>query len=63
MLHSRMIDDISRAEEAERGDLMRTKAMRDKDAGVGMRIYHYSIIRIRFPDGLYLQGESPFRSN
>ena len=45
-----------RAEEAERGEMLRTKAMRDRDAGIGMRIYHYTIIRIRFPDGLILQG-------
>lgn len=51
-----MAEQKRRAEESERGDLMRTKAMRDKDAGVGMRIYHYSLIRVRFPDGLYLQG-------
>jgi len=51
-----MSEQKRRADEAERGEMMRTKAMRDKDAGVGMRIYHYTIIRIRFPDGLLLQG-------
>lgn len=45
-----------KAAEAERGDMLRTKAMRDRDAGIGMRIYHYAIIRIRFPDGIFLQG-------
>ena len=51
-----LIIRVLRAEEAERGDMLRTKAMRDRDAGVGMRIYHYTIIRIRFPDGILLQG-------
>lgn len=51
-----MAEQKRRAEEAERGEMLRTKAMRDRDAGVGMRIYHYTVIRVRFPDGLYLQG-------
>lgn len=51
-----MSDQKRRAEEAERSDMLRTKATRDRDAGIGMRIYNYTIIRIRFPDGIYLQG-------
>ena len=46
-----------KAEEMDKNSQLRTKSMRDRDAGIGMRIYFYTIIRIRFPDGLYLQGE------
>ena len=46
-----------RASDLERSETLRTKAMRDRDAGIGMRIYHYTVVRVRFPDGLYLQGQ------
>lgn len=35
---------------------LRTKAMREKDEIREIRKYKFCLIRIRFPDGLYLQG-------
>jgi len=40
----------------EREQMLRTKAMRDKEASVGRRKYKYCLVRIRFPDGYILQG-------
>jgi len=45
-----------REREVQQNSQLRTSAMRERDAGVGMRIYHYTVIRIKFPDGIYLQG-------
>ena len=42
-------------ETAEKSKEMRTKAMRDADSGP-KKVYKYCIIRIRFPDGLLIQG-------
>ncbi|CAG9766427.1 unnamed protein product [Ceutorhynchus assimilis] len=45
-----------RSEMAEKQLQLRTKAMREKEELREIRKYKYSLIRIRFPDGLYLQG-------
>ncbi|KAL4713761.1 hypothetical protein ACJJTC_004292 [Scirpophaga incertulas] len=45
-----------RAEALERQQMLRTKAMREKDELREMRKYKFAIIRIRFPDGILLQG-------
>lgn len=45
-----------RAEVLERENMLRTKAMRDKEAALGRKKYKYCLIRIRFPDGFILQG-------
>ncbi|XP_038218056.1 UBX domain-containing protein 6 [Zerene cesonia] len=45
-----------RAEAIERSQMLRTKAMREKDELREMRKYKFAIIRIRFPDGILLQG-------
>lgn len=45
-----------RAEAIERSQMLRTKAMREKDEMREMRKYKFAIIRIRFPDGILLQG-------
>lgn len=46
----------SRADAMDRQMLLRTKAMRDKEELREIRKYKFALIRIRFPDGLYLQG-------
>eukprot|EP00088_Acartia_fossae_P037297 TRINITY_DN3846_c0_g1_i1.p1 TRINITY_DN3846_c0_g1~~TRINITY_DN3846_c0_g1_i1.p1 ORF type:complete len:452 (-),score=134.37 TRINITY_DN3846_c0_g1_i1:465-1820(-) len=46
----------SRADSLERESMLRTQAMRDKEASVGRRKYKYCVVRIRFPDGYILQG-------
>ncbi|CAH2239673.1 jg12449 [Pararge aegeria aegeria] len=45
-----------RAEVIEKSQMLRTKAMREKDEIREMRKYKFAIIRIRFPDGILLQG-------
>lgn len=45
-----------RNEDLARSKLLRTKEMRDRDAGIGMRIYCYTVVKVRFPDNIYLQG-------
>ncbi|KAL1513965.1 hypothetical protein ABEB36_003299 [Hypothenemus hampei] len=46
----------SRSEIAEKQLQLRTKAMREKDELREIRKYKFALIRIRFPDGIYLQG-------
>ncbi|XP_066262322.1 UBX domain-containing protein 6 [Euwallacea similis] len=46
----------SKSEMAEKQLQLRTKAMREKDELREIRKYKFSLIRVRFPDGLYLQG-------
>ncbi|KAL0860532.1 hypothetical protein ABMA27_009904 [Loxostege sticticalis] len=45
-----------RTEAIERSQMLRTKAMREKDEMREMRKYKFAIIRVRFPDGILLQG-------
>ena len=45
-----------KTEDIARSQMLRTKEMRDRDAGIGMRIYHYTVVKVRFPDNIYLQG-------
>ncbi|CAH0598301.1 unnamed protein product [Chrysodeixis includens] len=45
-----------RTEAIERSQMLRTKAMREKDELREMRKYKFAIIRVRFPDGILLQG-------
>lgn len=45
-----------RTEAIERSMMLRTKAMREKEEKREMRKYRYAVIRIRFPDGVLLQG-------
>ncbi|XP_071941437.1 UBX domain-containing protein 6-like [Antedon mediterranea] len=45
-----------RAEEVEMNSMLRTKAMREADLKKQLRRYRYVLIRIRFPDGIILQG-------
>lgn len=46
---------LSRTEAVERSMMLRTKAMREKEEKREMRKYRYTVIRIRFPDGVLLQ--------
>uniref|UniRef100_A0A0B7ADQ2 UBX domain-containing protein n=1 Tax=Arion vulgaris TaxID=1028688 RepID=A0A0B7ADQ2_9EUPU len=45
-----------REEAAEKLGMLRTKAMREKDEQRELRKYRYTFIRVRFPDGVLLQG-------
>ncbi|XP_069505470.1 UBX domain-containing protein 6 isoform X2 [Ambystoma mexicanum] len=45
-----------RAEATERNSMLRTKAMREKEEKREMRKYNYTLLRVRLPDGLILQG-------
>lgn len=45
-----------RAETIEKSMMLRTKAMREKDELREMKKYRYALIRVRFPDGILLQG-------
>ncbi|GBP89827.1 UBX domain-containing protein 6 [Eumeta japonica] len=46
----------TKTEAIERSQMLRTKAMREKDELREMKKYKFAIIRIRFPDGILLQG-------
>ncbi|RUS68864.1 hypothetical protein EGW08_023375 [Elysia chlorotica] len=50
-----------REEATEKLGLLRTKAMRERDEQRELRKYRYALLRIRFPDGVILQGV--FRAN
>ncbi|XP_071859955.1 GDI interacting protein 3 [Bombus fervidus] len=45
-----------RTEAVERDQMLRTKAMRERDEKQRLRKYKFSLIRIKFPDNLILQG-------
>lgn len=45
-----------RDEATEKLGMLRTKAMRERDELKELRRYRYSLLRIRFPDGILLQG-------
>ncbi|XP_019700934.1 UBX domain-containing protein 6 [Harpegnathos saltator] len=45
-----------RTEAVERNQMLRTKAMREKDEQRILRRYKFAVLRIKFPDGLILQG-------
>ncbi|XP_076629682.1 GDI interacting protein 3 isoform X2 [Colletes latitarsis] len=45
-----------RTEDVERNQMLRTKRMREKDAEERHRKYKFSLIRIKFPDDIILQG-------
>ncbi|XP_042218542.1 UBX domain-containing protein 6-like [Homarus americanus] len=46
----------NRATAVERSQMLLTKAMRERQELREMRKYRFSLIRVRFPDGLILQG-------
>ncbi|KPJ14648.1 UBX domain-containing protein 6 [Papilio machaon] len=45
-----------RTEAIEKSQMLRTRAMREKDELREMRRYKFALIRVRFPDGILLQG-------
>ncbi|KAL0102725.1 hypothetical protein PUN28_018198 [Cardiocondyla obscurior] len=45
-----------RTEAVERNQMLRTKAMREKDEQRALRRYKFAVLRIKFPDGIILQG-------
>lgn len=45
-----------RTEAVERSQMLRTKAMREKDEQRALRRYKFAVLRIKFPDGIILQG-------
>lgn len=45
-----------RSENTEKIEILRTKAMRERDEKRELRRYRYTMIRIRFPDSVVLQG-------
>ncbi|KAH8397025.1 hypothetical protein KR215_007638 [Drosophila sulfurigaster] len=45
-----------RAEAIESSQILKTKAMRDREEQRTLRMYRYSLIRVKFPNGLYIQG-------
>ena len=45
-----------RTEAVEREGMLRTKAMREREAQMERRRYRYTLIRVRFPDGIVLQA-------
>lgn len=45
-----------REEATEKLGLLRTKAMRERDEQRELRKYRFTLIRVRFPDGVMLQG-------
>ena len=47
---------LRRSESVEKEKQLRTKAMREADAAQVKKIYKFTLIRIRFPDGTVLQG-------
>jgi len=51
-----------RKEAVEKMGMLRTKAMRERDEQRELRKYRYTAIRVRFPNGLILQGTFTTRS-
>ena len=50
---------LTRSEAVEREQVLRTRAMRERDDMRNMvRYYRYTLLRIRMPDGLLLQGKN-----
>lgn len=45
-----------REEATEKLGMLRTKAMRERDEQRELRKYRYALLRVRFPDGVILQG-------
>lgn len=46
----------ARTEAVEKLGMLRTKAMKERDEQRELRMYRFTMIRVRFPDGVLLQG-------
>lgn len=44
-----------RAEAIESAQILKTKAMREREEQRNLRMYRYSLVRVKFPNGLYIQ--------
>ncbi|CAL1527068.1 unnamed protein product [Lymnaea stagnalis] len=49
-------EQLRREEATEKLGLLRTKAMRERDEQRELRKYRYTLVRVKFPDGILLQG-------
>lgn len=45
-----------RADALEQSQILKTKAMREREEARALTMYRYAFIRVRFPDGIYVQG-------
>lgn len=45
-----------RADALEQSQILKTKAMREKEEARALTMYRFAFIRVRFPDGIYIQG-------
>lgn len=44
-----------RAEAIESAQILKTKAMREREEQRTLRMYKYALVRVKFPNGLYIQ--------
>lgn len=47
---------MNRTEALENSTILKTKAMREREELRYIQRYRFALIRVRFPDGVYLQG-------
>ncbi|XP_018795977.1 PREDICTED: UBX domain-containing protein 6 isoform X2 [Bactrocera latifrons] len=45
-----------RSEAIENSQVLRTKAMREREEQRNLRLYRFALIRVKFPNGIYIQG-------
>ncbi|EDX07715.1 UBX domain-containing protein 6 [Drosophila simulans] len=45
-----------RAEAIAQSQMLRTKAMREREEQRNLRMYRYALVRVKFPNGLFIQG-------
>lgn len=45
-----------RADALEQSQILKTKAMREREEARALHMYRYAFVRVRFPDGIYVQG-------
>ncbi|XP_053967378.1 UBX domain-containing protein 6 [Anastrepha ludens] len=45
-----------RTEAIESAQVLRTKAMREREEQRNLRMYRFALIRVKFPNGIYIQG-------
>ncbi|XP_055919732.1 UBX domain-containing protein 6 [Eupeodes corollae] len=45
-----------RSEAIESAQILKTKAMREREEQRNLRMYRFALIRIKFPNGIYIQG-------
>ncbi|SPP73493.1 UBX domain-containing protein 6 [Drosophila guanche] len=45
-----------RTEAIQQAQMLRTKAMREREEQRTLRMYRYALIRVKFPNGLFIQG-------